>query len=48
MNNNQCPNCQQLYSFSNPPKKLKNCEHNICDACLPTAASTFSLIQNAK
>jgi hypothetical protein len=44
MNNTQCLNCNKDYSFANPPKKLKNCPHSICDACLPTAVSTYSMI----
>jgi hypothetical protein len=43
MNNTQCSNCNKDYSFANPPKKLKNCPHSMCDACLPTAVSTYSI-----
>lgn len=39
MNNTHCPTCNQIYTFSNPPKKLKNCSHSICDSCLPTSQS---------
>lgn len=44
MNSTQCPSCRQTYTFANPPKKLKNCSHSICDSCLPTATSMFPLM----
>lgn len=44
MNSTQCPSCRQTYTFANPPKKLKNCSHSICDLCLPIATSMFPLM----
>lgn len=29
-----CPKCEQPYSLDNPPKRLINCAHTLCLACL--------------
>lgn len=43
MNKNSCPACSQPFSIQNPPKKLKNCDHNLCDTCLPSTLSKIFL-----
>lgn len=46
MNNNSCPICQQHFNIQNPPKKLKNCDHNLCDICLPNTISKSIYMQS--
>lgn len=42
-----CPKCRHPFSQDLPPKKLINCSHSLCHACLVNELSKTSTIQSA-